>query len=214
MVLYRKSRLHDEKGNFAPLGEIVRLPIIIFQAVLKKLFNYYPSSPCIVYGARKALNSIINTNMRIVEFGSGQSTLWYAKRCQHIISHETTDNWFEKVKKNLSKENCTNAELIMWDGKSISAEIKNPPPNLIIIDGLRRDICVEYAIEVATNSTWVYLDNSDKDMDPSNPNREMRVCEQLLIEFSRSQDREIKYFTGFAPAQFYGEQGMLVYPKR
>jgi hypothetical protein len=51
-------------------------------------------------------------------------------------------------------------------------------------------------------------------MDPSNPNREMRVCEQLLIEFSRSQDREIKYFTGFAPAQFYGEQGMLVYPKR
>ena len=103
-MLYRKSRLRDEKGNFSPLGEIVRLPIIIYQAILKKLFHYYPSSPCIVHGARKALNSIINTNMRIVEFGSGQSTLWYAKRCQQIISHETTDHWFEKVTKNLSKE--------------------------------------------------------------------------------------------------------------
>ena len=214
MVLYRKSRLHDEKGNFVPFSEIVRLPIIIFQTLLKKLFHYYPSAPCIVYGARKALNSIIDTNMRLVEFGSGQSTLWYAKRCQEIISHETTDKWFQKIKKNMLDANCTNAELIMWDGKSISKKIKSPPPNLIIIDGIRRDICVEYAIEVATNSTWVYLDNSDKDMDPPDPNREMRICERRLVEFARSQDRKIKYFTGFAPAQFFGEQGLLVYPRR
>ena len=42
----------------------------------------------------------------------------------------------------------------------------------------------------------------------------MRVCEQSLIEFAELENREIEYFTGFAPAQFFGEQGMLVYPKR
>ena len=164
MVLNRKSRFHDEKDNFVPFYEIVLLPVIIYQVAMKKLFHFYPSTPCIPYGARKALNSIINANMRLVEFGSGQSTLWYAKRCKEIISLETTDIWFQKVKRNLLKANCTNAKLIRWDSKSISAKIKSPPPDLIIIDGLRRDICVEYAIEVATDSTWIYLDNTDKDM--------------------------------------------------
>ena len=213
MVLYRKSRLQDEKGNLASFNEIVRLPIIIFQAIAKKLFDYYPSSPCIVYGAQKALKLIIKTNMRVVEFGSGQSTLWYAQRCKEILSHETTDKWFLKIKKQLLDANCTNAELIKWDGKTIIEKIKNPPPDLIIIDGIRRDICVEYAIKVATNSTWIYLDNSDKDMDPPDPYREMRICERRLIEFAKLQDREIQYFTGFAPAQFFGEQGMLVCAK-
>ena len=214
MVLYRKSRLQDEKGNVVPFSEILRIPIIMFQAILKKLFNYYPSSPCIVYGAKKALDSIIDKNMLIVEFGSGQSTHWYAKRCKEIISHETTENWLEKVKKNLRKAGCFNAKLIMWDGETISQEIKSPRPDLIIIDGIRRDICVNYAIEVAKKSTWIYLDNSDKDIDSLNYNKEMRVCEQNLIEFAELENREIKYFTGFAPAQFFGEQGMLVYPKR
>ncbi len=214
MVLYRKSRLHDEKGNFAPVSEIVRLPIIILQAIIKKLFQFYPSAPCIIYGARKALDSIINNNMFLVEFGSGQSTLWYAKRCKKIISHETTDKWFQKVSNNLLRANCTNVKLIKWDGESISNNIKTPPPDLIIIDGIRRDICVDYAIKVATNSTWVYLDNSDKDMDPSNPNIEMRICERRLIEFAKLQGREVKYFTGFAPAQFFAEQGMLICPKQ
>ena len=213
MVLYRKSRLHDEKDNIAPLSEILRIPIIISQAILKKLFNYYPPSPCIVYGAKKVLDSIIDNNMLIVEFGSGQSTHWYAKRCKKIISHETSEKWFVKVKKNLLRAGCFNASLIKWDGESISQEIKTPSPDLIIIDGIRRDICVKYATEVAKDSTWIYLDNSDKDMHPSNPNTEMRVCEQGLIEFARSENREIKYFTGFAPAQFFGEQGMLVCPK-
>ena len=213
MVFYRKSRLHDEKDNIAPLSEILRIPIIIFQAILKKLFNYYPSSPCIVYGAKKVLDSIIDSNMLIVEFGSGQSTHWYAKRCKKIISHETSEKWFIKVKKNLLKASCSNASLIKWDGESISQVIKTPSPDLIIIDGIRRDICVDYATEVAKNSTWIYLDNSDKDMHSLDPNTEMRVCEQGLIEFAKSENREIRYFTGFAPAQFFGEQGMLVYPK-
>ena len=213
MVLYRKSRLHDEKDNIAPLSEILRIPIIISQAILKKLFNYYPSSPCIVYGAKKVLDSIIDNNMLIVEFGSGQSTHWYAKRCQKIISHETSEKWFVKVKQNLLRAGCFNANVIKWDGESISQEIKTLSPDLIIIDGIRRDICVDYATEVAKDSTWIYLDNSDKDMHPSNPNTEMRVCELGLIEFARSENREIKYFTGFAPAQFFGEQGMLVCPK-
>ena len=213
MVLYRKSRLHDEKDNIAPLSEILRIPIIISQAILKKLFNYYPSSPCIVYGAKKVLDSIIDNNMLIVEFGSGQSTHWYAKRCQKIISHETSEKWFVKVKQNLLRAGCFNANVIKWDGESISQEIKTLSPDLIIIDGIRRDICVDYATKVAKDSTWIYLDNSDKDMHPSNPNTEMRVCEQGLIEFARSENREIKYYTGFAPAQFFGEQGMLVCPK-
>ena len=50
-------------------------------------------------------------------------------------------------------------------------------------------------------------------MDPPDPNREMRFCERRLIEFARLQQREIKYFTGFSPAQFFGEQGMLVCAK-
>ena len=213
MVLFRKSRFHDEKDNFVPFDEIIRLPVIICQAVIKKLFNFYPPTPCIPYGARKVLNLIINSNMRLVEFGSGQSTLWYAKRCKEIISLETTDIWFQKVKRNLLKANCTNAKLLKWDSKSISAQLKIPPPDLIIIDGLRRDICVEYAIEVATDTTWIYLDNSDKDMAPPDPSREMRICEQNLINFAKSKNREIKYFTGFAPGQFFAEQGMLIFPR-
>jgi len=213
MVAFRKSRLHDEKGNLVPFGEIIRFPLIGIQAVFKKLFNYYPSAPIIPFSARYALDGILTPQMNVVEFGSGQSTLWYAKRCGKIISHETTDKWFQKVMKSIKAADCQNVQLIRWDGKSFCDEIKMPSPDLIIIDGINRVICVEYAIENASDNTWIYLDNSDKDSDPPDPDREMRSCERLMTEFSKSQKRKIEYFTGFSPAQAFAEQGMLIHPK-
>ena len=212
MIQYRRSRLHDEKGNIAPLREIIRFPLIIFQAILKKLFKYYPKAPIIPFGARQALAQILNKNMHLVEFGSGQSTLWYANRCKEVITHETDKAWFEKVSKSLTDAGCENVEIIWWDGKSFTESIKSPPPDLIVVDGINRVICIEYAIEVAAAHTWIYLDNSDKDMDPPDPEREMRHCERLILDFAQSTGREYKYFTGFAPAQAFGEQGLLIYP--
>ena len=213
MVLYRKSRLHDEKGNIAPVVEILRFPYIIFQAVMKKVLGYFPQAPIIPYTAQQKLDSLMHKRMRVIEFGSGQSTLWYSKRCGEIYSHETTDKWFDKVSDSLQKHNCQNATLTRWDGISFTDEIKTPAPDLIIVDGINRVLCTEYAIKHAKDGTWIYLDNSDKDMSSPSPDREMRVCETLLLNFSSEEKRKVEYFTGFAPAQAFAEQGMLIHPK-
>lgn len=49
------------------------------------------------------------------EFGSGRSTLWYAKRLTHLISVEESKSWAEKVQLTLTKEGVRNVELLHVD---------------------------------------------------------------------------------------------------
>ena len=207
-VAYRTTRLHDEKGNLAAPAELARVPLILLEAMGRRLFGRLPARPLLSHSATKSLAARLTPSSHVIEFGSGASTLWLAQRVGSLVSYETVTQWYDRVSTMLEQHNVTNTTLVLWDGGALAPQDK--PPNLIIIDGHKRDLCAEYAIQIAGPETYIFLDNCDKDLFPPDPEREMRRCEKLLKDFAADTGRHIEYFTGFAPAQLYAEQSMLV----
>lgn len=212
MAAYRKTRFHDEKGNLAPPGELVRFPLIVVQALLRRLTGRRPVAPLIPHGARRAVAALLTPKSRVVEFGAGNSTRWLAARVGALTSFETDEGWFRFVAARLPKRD--GVAVVFWDGKDFSVVAGAEGVDLWIVDGVNRVACIEFALRHIHPGAALYLDNSDKDMAPPDPDREMRVCERLVREFAERSGRPLTWFTGFAPAQAYAEQGLLMGPRR
>ena len=99
----RKSRLHDEKGNFIDYKGIFNLPNAILSGFLRLLFNKRIKVPWISYQATIDIAKLMTLNWNVLEFGSGSSTIWFANRCNHLISIENDDTWYSLISNDLKK---------------------------------------------------------------------------------------------------------------
>jgi len=64
----------------------------------------HPASPWLPPKAVKYLKSFLTNDMVGFEWGSGMSTVFFAKRVNFLVSVEHDKNWYEKVKTSLKKE--------------------------------------------------------------------------------------------------------------
>ena len=82
--------------------------------------------PWITHGAILALERILKRRekgeFKILEMGSGGSTIYFSKRCKTLLSLEHNKKWYEKVKKALPKP--SNVELIYNSVRKLNDVIK------------------------------------------------------------------------------------------
>src|SRR6516165_5398218 len=57
--------------------------------------------PWISFSAIRALESLLTHSMFAFEYGSGGSTLFFARRCQSVLSIEDRADWAERVSSGL-----------------------------------------------------------------------------------------------------------------
>jgi len=104
----RKSRLHDEKGHLVDFAGLCYAPIAIGTGLLRKFFNRRPKMPWISYRAIKKLDQLIQPDWQVIEFGSGSSTAWIAKRCGFLYSIEDHEQWHQFVSDQLKSQGISN----------------------------------------------------------------------------------------------------------
>ena len=122
------------------------------------------------------------TNSTIFEWGSGNSTLFFAKHFKSIHSVEHDKHWWNDIGKVLKEENINNVKLLyqppdtvfkVWDGKhsrlldnrvkEFSSYIKaidkfgKKKYDYFIIDGRARVECSEYALRYCKHNSIVYF---------------------------------------------------------
>src|SRR5881392_3049736 len=68
--------------------------------------------PWITYPALRFLEPRIRKSFKVFEFGSGLSTLWWAKRVSKVVSVEHDKDWHDLVAKDAPK----NVEMLFRDG--------------------------------------------------------------------------------------------------
>ena len=66
----------------------------VYFRIYRKL---YPEKPFYSPSAIRKIESLLNTNSRVFEWGSGISTIWYAKRVKELVSIEHDKTWFEST---------------------------------------------------------------------------------------------------------------------
>ena len=212
----RKTRLHDELGNMVSFSRAVRnAPRAVATGIMRLAFGHRPVRPWISYDAQRLLAGFLTPHSRVLEFGSGMSTVWYAAHAGEVVSIEDYQPWFLQVAQIIRDRKATNIRYRFARGsKDYSIPTANEQGegfDLIMIDGSFRDQCVERSLRFLKPCGIVYLDNSDKGDDTSTG--DIPRAREMVLEFAKAKGAEVKYFTDFAPTQFFAQQGLLVYVK-
>jgi hypothetical protein len=100
------------------------------------------------------LESILNENMDVCEFGGGGSTLWLAPLVKSVTTYENNQNWREVIRQQAPK-NVTIFSTPVFFNKF----------DILIIDGepvIHRGDWLEYAIHIVKPRGVVVLDNSNR----------------------------------------------------
>jgi len=69
--------------------------------------------PWFSYAAIDFLKDFLKPDMRVCEYGSGGSTLFFSKRVRSVYSIEDNPEWFERVSRTLKEKGVTNVEMIL-----------------------------------------------------------------------------------------------------
>jgi precorrin-6B methylase 2 len=93
----------------------------------------------------------------VFEYGSGNSTLWWAKRANRVVSVEDDVQWHGYVSKS-APANVTYTLATTADEYVNSLTGRH---NLIVVDGSHRERCISSAIEHLTDCGVLVVDNSD-----------------------------------------------------
>jgi hypothetical protein len=148
----RPSRLHDEKGNFIGMNRFLsHAPSAILTGLLRLSIDYRPATPWISYSVIRALEKHLTRSSRVLEFGSGMSTIWYAKHAGEVFSVEDYKPWFDKVSKLLEDRKIANITYkIAKDENEYSRFMADDATgfDLIMVDGSHRSACIANATKL------------------------------------------------------------------
>jgi SAM-dependent methyltransferase len=135
----------------------------------------YPDHPWLTRTANQILVSYLKESDVGLEFGSGSSTIWFAKRTKHITSVEHNEVWYNKVKQQITDEvspKSVDYHMIPKDasnekGKEASYvrfidRFEADSLDYILVDGIYRDFCTLSAIKKVRPGGIIIVDNINR----------------------------------------------------
>ncbi|NGX39789.1 MAG: hypothetical protein KR126chlam1_01122 [Chlamydiae bacterium] len=144
----------------------VLLPLFLFFSVGGWAFSLRPV-PWITDEAVAFLEMFCEENpeAKILEFGSGASTLWFAKRTPNLYSVEHDERFYALVQKELSTNpDCFPAKHYLRKRPyySIADEFSDGYFDLIVVDGRNRKGCMARSIRILKPGGILMLDNAER----------------------------------------------------
>ncbi len=119
--------------------------------------------PWVTYSFIDFIKDRLRPEHAVFEFGSGNSTAFYAQRTGIVVSVEHDKEWFDKV----TKDKPDNAEVIYCelqrDGDYCRMPVKlGEEFDIIIVDGRDRVNCCIQSVEALSASGVIVLDDSER----------------------------------------------------
>lgn len=150
--------------------------------------------PWFTFPAIEYLKQFDFSQKRVFEYGSGNSSLFWAARCAGVISVESSESWHRHI----SSMAPDNLEVLLHpdrDGYVNSIAARNESFDVIVVDGKWRNACIRASEPLLRAGGMIIVDNSD---------RHYRACDEL---------RDLGYFqidfSGFSPINRYASTTSL-----
>lgn len=132
----------------------------------------YPAYPWLTHKSNEILASYLKESDIGLEFGSGRSTLWFARHTKHLTSIEHDEGWYKKVKKMLNDNNLHNVNyhLIQMDKQDdekacdvayvdVVEKIDSNSLDFVLVDGVYRGLCALKSLRVIRPGGILIIDN-------------------------------------------------------
>jgi hypothetical protein len=116
--------------------------------------------PWLNYAVIDFIDSKLKKTMKVWEWGSGYSTIWFSERVGTVESVEDDYQWYEKIRGELKG----NAKINYCDQKRDYVEKileSEEMYDVIQIDGSHRSDCAKIAIQKLQPNGFIVFDNSD-----------------------------------------------------
>jgi hypothetical protein len=116
--------------------------------------------PWYTYPAIELLKAKSFDGRNVLEFGAGQSTLWWAQRADSVVSFETDPRWYEQIRRQLP----SNASVYLADVDMTRFEEFVPigaSYDVVIVDGMNRLAEATKSFERVREGGVFILDNSE-----------------------------------------------------
>ena len=120
--------------------------------------------PWFTYPSILFLNERLTKTMNVFEYGTGNSTLYFASRVQQIISVEHDQRWYDKYHPVLP--NNVHSKFIEVD--SIKVDYSQAAKNagirfdILVIDGRKRKECLMNSIDALSPGGIIILDDAER----------------------------------------------------
>lgn len=198
----------------------MRLPVVDYKGSHPRYLNinklccelegnkYYSPAPLPIINktAIELLDSLLREDMKILEFGSGNSTLFLAQRCHNVVSIEHNRGWFEKISAGLRNMGLTDRVTYMLKeidyisrpslddniyecesleellGETLSKE----EFDIIIMDGIHRVNCSLHSLPRLKKGGMFILDDANRKESPGSDGSYQPIFDLLEGNFYRS----------------------------
>lgn len=119
--------------------------------------------PWLTYPAIEFLRNRVNGEMSVLEYGAGQSTMWWASRVNDVIAIEHELDWYEKMVP-LLPDNVKIYHIELEYGGAYSKKILEYENrfDIVVIDGRDRVNCAMNSIKALKDNGIIIWDNSDR----------------------------------------------------
>jgi precorrin-6B methylase 2 len=156
--------------------------------------------PWVTYSFIDFIKDRITKNHRVFEYGSGNSTIFYAERAGSVTSVEHDQGWFNMIK----KSSPANAEMIFCelerDGEYAKKAASLPEKfDIIIVDGRDRVNCCKYAVDALSSNGVIVLDDSEREV------------YSAAREFLQEKGFKELYFSGISPGSLIAKATSVFY---
>ena len=117
--------------------------------------------PWLCYPANTLLAERVKPGLRVFEWGSGGSTLWWANRGATVVACENDDTWFRRV----TASAPSGATIVHRDLGELYIEepVHHEPFDVVVIDGFDRNACSSVAAKCLTDRGVIIWDNTDRE---------------------------------------------------
>lgn len=115
--------------------------------------------PWYTYPFISFLKPRIKPHFEVFEYGSGNSTRWYAARVKYIKAVEHDSDWIKLISPKLP----SNTKVLKRPlGETYIQSVKDGRYHIVVVDGRNRVKCACFAADFLTEDGVIILDNSDR----------------------------------------------------
>lgn len=147
-------------------------PLYFWNKIKNKIWETQnPDAPWLTSDAVNLLNELIKNTDTGLEFGSGRSTYWLAKRMKYLTSVEDNENWYQKVKSILNANKKNNVNYLLKSSSNALAELsdycqvvvdfEDNSLDFVLVDGSQRDVIALLVQPKIKTGGLLVLDNAN-----------------------------------------------------
>lgn len=160
----RISRFHDLSGelcDFSALAGVIPAGLTWLAARFRK---EWVKQPWWVWSATKFVQSHLLATDKVLEIGSGYSSIWLSKRCSEIATVEESLEWKTRIEEIARRFSIGNIEFIVDDSfEGYRWRIREtPPPDVVVIDASSRKRIFESLMSSEVKPRIIIYDDTDR----------------------------------------------------